>query len=388
MRIAVVRRRWLADGGGERFAAALAGALAERDHEVTIVSADWTSSGGPVRYDRVPTIRGRGQLAELLSFTLSAARRLRAGAYDLVQSHEKLLWQDVYRAGDGCHREWLHRRRRHNAGWRPRLAPFTPYHRLVLALERHALGRRHYRRIVANSERGRADLQRHYGVPAGDIRVVYNGVDLQRFTPARRESLREAVRSELEIPRDVLLLLFLGSGFERKGLAYLLRSVRALPDDVWVLVAGHDLHAEAYRALTERLGLAHRVRFVGALAEPERGYAAADVFVLPTIYEPFSNACLEALASGLPVITTRTNGVSEVLTGGLRDLVVEEPGDDAVLAARLRAVRDRDLRETLGREARRAAEQRPLARTIDEFIAVYRELGPVGECQRAPAARR
>ena len=388
MRIAVVRRRWTADGGGERFAATLAGALAERDHDVTIVSADWTSSGGPVRYERVPTIRGRGELLGLLSFTFGAARRLRAGRYDVVQSHEKLLWQDVYRAGDGCHREWLRLRRQHNDGWRPRLAPWTPYHRVLLALECYALGGGRYRKIVANSERGRSDLQRHYAVPPADVRVVYNGVDLDRFTPARRNALRDVARAQLAIPREVVLLLFLGSGFERKGLAYLLRSLRRVPDDVWALVVGHDLHAETYRALADRLGIAHRVRFPGAMAEPERGYAAADAFVLPTIYEPFSNACLEALASGLPVITTRTNGVSEIVTGGLRELVLDEPGDEAALASRIAALRERDLREALGREARQAAERRPLARAIDEFIAVYRELGPVGECQRAPAARR
>jgi UDP-glucose:(heptosyl)LPS alpha-1,3-glucosyltransferase len=388
MKIAVVRRRWVSDGGGERFAAALAGALADRGHDVTIVSSDWMSSNGPVRCERVPTIRGRGELLGLLSFTLGAAQRLRAGAYDLVQSHEKLLWQDVYRAGDGCHREWLRQRRRHRPGWRTRLAPWTPYHRLVLALEHHALGRRRYRKIIANSERGRTDLQRHYGVPAGDVRVVYNGVDLERFAPARRMALRDAARTQFEIPRDVVLLLFLGSGFERKGLAYLLRSLRVSPEDVWAVVVGHDLYADTYRALAERLGVARRVRFAGALAEPERAYAAADAFVLPTIYEPFSNACLEALASGLPVITTRANGASEIFTGGLRDLVVDEPGDEAALASRIAALRERDFREALGREARRAAEARPLSRAIDEFLAVYRELEPVGECQRAPAASR
>jgi UDP-glucose:(heptosyl)LPS alpha-1,3-glucosyltransferase len=388
MRIAVVRRRWVADGGGERFAAALAGALAERGHDVTIVSGDWTASGGPLRYARVPTIRGRGELVGLLSFTLGAARRLRTGAYDVVQSHEKLLWQDVYRAGDGCHREWLRQRGRHNRGWRARLAPWTPYHRAVLALERHALGHRRYRKIVANSERGRSDLQRHYAVPVADVDIVYNGVDLVRFAPVRQQADRDALRLRFEIPRDVPLLLFVGSGFERKGLAYLLRALRLAPEDVWVFVVGHDVHAERYRALAERLGVAGRVRFAGVLGEPERAYAAADAFVLPTIYEPFSNACLEALASGLPVITTRANGVSEIFTGGLRDLIVEEPGDDAALASRIAALCDRDRRDALGLEARRAAEQRPLARAIDEFLAVYGQLGPVREWQRAPAASR
>ena len=389
MRIAVVRRRWVADGGGERFAAALTGALVGRGHDVTIVSADWTSSAGPLRYVRVPAIRGRGELLSLLSFTFGAARQLRAGAYDVVQSHEKLLWQDVYRAGDGCHREWLRQRGRHNRSWRARLAPWTPYHRAVLALERHALGRRRYRKIVANSERGRADLHRHYAVPPSDVEVVYNGVDLARFAPARGTADRDALRARLEIPSDVPLLLFVGSGFERKGLAFLLRALRIAPDGVWLLVVGHDVHAERYRALAERLGVARHVRFAGALGEPERAYAAADAFVLPTVYEPFSNACLEALASGLPVITTRANGVSEILTGGLCDLLVEEPGDDAALASRIGAVRQRDRREALGREARRVAEQRPLARAIDEYVAVYGQLGPVQTtCQRAPAARR
>jgi len=383
MKIAVVRRRWIPDGGGERFTAALAEALAERGNDVTIVSAGWAPSEGPVRHQRIPIIADRGELLALLTFTLGAARALRGHPYDLIHSHEKLLWQDVYRAGDGCHREWLRQRRRHRPGWRTRLAPWTPYHRLVLALERRAIGGRRFRRIVANSERVRADLQRHYAVPSADIRVVHNGVDLHRFAPAHRTRLRDVVRADLEIPRDVVLLLFLGSGFERKGLTYLLRSLRDVPDGVWALVVGQDLHIDAYRELAAQLGVAGRVRFAGALREPERAYAAADAFVLPTIYEPFSNACLEAMASGLPVITTRGNGVSEIFTPALRDLVLDDASDEGALASRITALRDADARAALGREARRAAEVCSLDHAIDGFVAVYRELA---RCSKEPAA--
>jgi UDP-glucose:(heptosyl)LPS alpha-1,3-glucosyltransferase len=104
-------------------------------------------------------------------------------------------------------------------------------------------------------------------------------------------------------------------------------------------------------------------------------YAAADVLVLPTIYEPFSNACLEALASGLPVVTTRAAGVSELLPDRLDSLTLPSPSDHAAIAERLRRLRDPHERRVLGVEARAVAEARSLEIMADEFLEVYRTLG-------------
>jgi UDP-glucose:(heptosyl)LPS alpha-1,3-glucosyltransferase len=322
----------------------------------------------------VPVVE-QGEFLSLLSFTLNAHRHLRAAAYDLVQSHEKLLWQDVYRAGDGCHREWLRQRVLHRPSARRRLARLAPYHRLILALERHLLVRRRYRLIVANSARVEADLIRNYNVPREHIRVIRNAVDLERFHPDRRLRLRGPARARLGLPARAVVVLFMGTGFERKGLEYLLRALPASGDDIHALVVGRDGRAAWYQALARSLGIAERVRFAGSVADPEEAHAAADVFVLPTIYEPFSNACLEALATGVPVVTSCANGVSEILTGSLAALTLEDPSDHAALASRLRLLAETELREALGREARVAAESRPLERAVGEFLEVYRALG-------------
>jgi UDP-glucose:(heptosyl)LPS alpha-1,3-glucosyltransferase len=338
------------------------------------VSARWDGPAGPVAHRRVPSLEW-GELVSLLSFTVNAARQLRRGAYDLVQSHAKLLWQDVYRAGDGCHREWLRVRDACQTSLRPRRRRLSGVDRALLFLERALLTRRRYRLIVAISARVGADLIRHYAVPPEHIRVIYNGVDTERFHPAIRQERADAARRRLEVPAGALLALFMGRGFERKGLVHLLRALPDAGERVWLVVAGHDAEAERYRELARSLGIAERVRFLGPVPEPDSLYAAADVLVLPTLYEPFSNAGLEALACGLPVVATRAAGVSELLTGRLDALTLDDAADHAILAERLRRLLDPDERRALGADARAVAERRSLETMTGEFLEAYRSLG-------------
>ena len=177
------------------------------------------------------------------------------------------------------------------------------------------------------------------------------------------------------MPAGALLALFMGTGFERKGLIYLLRALPAAGEEIWLVVAGRDAEADRYRALARSLGVEGRVRFLGPVTLPEPIYAAADVLVLPTIYEPFSNACLEALASGLPVITTRAAGVSELLPDRLDSLTLAAADDHATLAERLRRLQDPGERRVLGADARAVAERRSLEVMTDEFLEAYRSLG-------------
>jgi UDP-glucose:(heptosyl)LPS alpha-1,3-glucosyltransferase len=377
MKLALVRRRWVLDGGGERFTALLAGGLARAGCAVTIVSARWAAPVGEVSHRRVPTVE-RGEFLSLLSFTVNAARHLRQADYDLVQSHAKLPWQDVYRAGDGCHREWLRQRAKHRASPCRHRRRLSSSDLLLLFLERILLTRRRYRLIVASSARVRADLIRHYDVPPSHIRVIYNGVDIQQFHPEAHRRLGEATRRRLEVPANALLILFMGTGFERKGLAHLLRALPAAGENTWLVVVGRDAETERYQALARALGVGGRVRFVGPVTDPEVAYAAADALALPTIYEPFSNACLEALASGLPVVTTRAAGASELLSGRLDALTVDSASDHEAIAERLRRLHDLHERRALGAEARTVAEGRSLETMAGEFLEVYRTLG-IGE---------
>jgi UDP-glucose:(heptosyl)LPS alpha-1,3-glucosyltransferase len=281
-----------------------------------------------------------------------------------VQSHERTLGQDVYRAGEGCHGAYLAAL----GGPRGRAA----YHRLLLALERRVFATTP--QVVAISQRGAAEIARLHGVPGDRLSVVYNGVDLTRFHPDHRHRLRAAARSEAGVPAAVWTALFAGSGFERKGLATALQALAAVGDrDTRLLVLGKG-DTRAYRDEAARLGVGERVAWLGPRPDVERWYAAADALVLPTRYEPFGNVHLEALASGLPVVTTTAAGGAEAVGDDAGAVV--PPGDAGAVAAALERLQAADAQRTAA-AARAAAEPFTYERQVAGFERVYRRLPAV-----------
>jgi UDP-glucose:(heptosyl)LPS alpha-1,3-glucosyltransferase len=159
----------------------------------------------------------------------------------------------------------------------------------------------------------KTEIVDRYGYPADKIDIVRNGVPLGqfRFDP----KLREESRDELKVKPDEIVLLFAGSGWERKGLRFAIAAMALCANrKMRLLVAGRG-NQRSYKA--------KRVQFLGEVPDPVRIYLAADIFILPTIYDPFSNACLEALACGLPVVTTRTNGFGEIIEDGVHGSMVD-----------------------------------------------------------------
>ena len=197
---------------------------------------------------------------------------------------------------------------------------------------------------IANSELGARGLREDYG--ASTVEVVYNGVDLERFRPDH--AARASLRSEMGVVGPVAV--FVGNDFVRKGLDV---ALAALPSDwaLWVVGTGKPPPAPA------------RVRFFGAQANPERFLQAADVLVLPTHYDPFANVCLEALACGVPVLTTRANGASEI---------VPEPWMIADDIPTLRAAFAR-INPSLGAACRAAAESFPQSRSFQRALELLVE---------------
>jgi UDP-glucose:(heptosyl)LPS alpha-1,3-glucosyltransferase len=357
VRLLVVARPFVFHGGVERATAGLVAALAERGHAVEVLSwGDQEPLPGVVaRRLALPPLPGALRALALAWLVRALTRRRR---WDVVQSHERTLGQDVYRAGEGCHRAYLEA----VAAPRARLA----YHRVQLALERRVF--RTTPEVVAISRAGAAEIARLYAVPAARLTVVYNGVDLERFHPRRRARERAGARAEAGLPDRAFTLLFVGSGFARKGLATALEALARLSDRASRLVVlGRDREAP-YRALAARLGVADRVTWLGARPDVERWYAAADVLVLPARYEPFGNVHLEALASGLPVVTSRVAGGAEALTPGCGAAV--EPGDPAALAGALERLREAPA-PALEAAARSAAEPFTFARQVAALEAVY-----------------
>jgi UDP-glucose:(heptosyl)LPS alpha-1,3-glucosyltransferase len=363
MKIGLVCRPFSFHGGVETATAGLLDALAREGHAVELISTGRQPDvpGVPVR--RVRVLRHPPAL-RLLSFALAAEREAARHGYDLVQSHERALRQDLYRAGEGCHRGYLAA-----MGRRPGV---NPYHRLVCALERRIFERRAARHVVAIARRGADEITRLYGTPAADLTVIYNGVDLERFHPEQRARHRAVARAALGIPEDAWTLLFVGSGFERKGLGPLVEAFGRLPDPHRRLVVAGKGDVPRYQRLAARLGIGERVIWMGPVPEVERLYAAADAVALPARYEPFGNVHLEALAAGVPVLTSVHAGGAEVVRPGDNGWVVEAVEAEPI-ARGLAALREPPAGGWAAR-ARASVERFTYAAQAQAFTAVYRRL--------------
>ncbi len=363
MRLLVIARPFVFHGGVERATAGLVAALREHGHEIEILCPPGQAPVAGVTIRRLP-LPPLPATVRVLAFAAAARVAVAGGRWDVIQSHERTLRQDIYRAGEGCHRGYLATRE-------PRGGRGL-YHRVVLALERRTLTSTPW--IVAIARRGKQEVEALYGVNPERVTVVYNGVDLERFHPRNRDRHRATTRAETGLPAGAWALLFIGSGFERKGLAQAIGALGALRDRHSRLMVVGKGDPAAYRALAERLGVAARVCWLGARPDPERWYAAADVLVLPARYEPFGNVHLEALASGLPVIASPAAGGSELIEPGRNGAVVDPTKPEAI-AAEIERLRDAAVVETTA-AARRSAEPFTYAAQVAGFERLYRRCAP------------
>jgi len=366
MKIAIIRKKYTFHGGAEGFSQTLITQLAEAGNEIHIYAMQW--EGNPeknVFFHNVPALTAIS-FSRDLSFALLSRFLLKKQHYDIIQSHDKTLYQDIYRAGDGCHIEWL-RKRWKRTGLPGKLSMLlNPYHWLILGLERSIFTRHRYRKIIAISGMVKRDITKNYPVSADDIVVIYNPVDLEKFHPANRDKYRQEIREQYGLGEKDFVGLFVGSGFERKGVRYLIEAAEMLEEPVTIMIVGKGAGAK-YQGIIKN----QRVIFCGPQQRIERYYAAADAFVFPTLYEPFGNVHLEALASGLPVITTQASGASEIIENGVNGFVVQGPEDTRAIAAGMKKLYDGNMRHAMGIEARSLAEKFTFKRYTDEIMKLY-----------------
>jgi UDP-glucose:(heptosyl)LPS alpha-1,3-glucosyltransferase len=259
---------------------------------------------------------------------------LRAGRDNVVFSLEYGPDCDIYRAGDGVHELNVRRRFRGSRRWM-----FNPWHWVAPRLERKCL--ESARVIIANSNLVKSLLAGTYPHLTERVVTIYNGFDPAVFHAVQRS--KAAVREELGLPVAGTMLLLSGSGFVRKGLAHcieLLARLRREPGPhgaAYLVVIGKG-DAKPFQEKMQALNVVDSVRLIGAVDNPQTYYQAADFMVLPTRHDPFSNACLEALACGCPVLTSVENGAAEIIrpdTG----FIFEGRYDDAELAAAVAFIR-------------------------------------------------
>jgi UDP-glucose:(heptosyl)LPS alpha-1,3-glucosyltransferase len=373
MRVALVRYRYSPHGGAERYADSLAEGLASAGAEVRILSAEWQGSPGKGFSVETIAVPRRPSPVRLFLFADRVRAWARANPGWLLFSFERIPGAEVYRAGDGCHAEWLIRKRPlRPLSWR--LDYLRPFHLSSLVLEQKTFYSETLRAVIAISQMVKQDILRHFGIPGEIISVVYNGVDLTRFPVERKAEARDSLRRRFGLGPEETVFLYAGSGFARKGVRTLARAAgrvaaKGIPFRL-VLVGKGDPGQYFFESGPAR----GRLLFTGPSMEVEEYFLGADAFVFPTLYEPFGSVCLEAMAACLPVVTTRFSGASEILCDGDTGFVLADPLDDAALADRMERLCRMDLRVKMGAASRKRAESFSREKNIRETLAVLAEV--------------
>jgi len=338
------------DGGTERFVHGFARWLLAHDQAVRVLAVAAPQPVDGAEVELLP-VHARGR-ARKLSALASAAAGIERRDLDVLLGFVRAGRPDIYRAGGGSHRAWMARLGRPALDLLGRSgdAVEARLDDAVLAAARV---------VVANSQLALDDLVAYSAVPREKLVLVRNGVDLRRFRP-------QALPRLLPAPTA----LFLGNGWARKNLAAALHALSLLPD-LHLAVAGGERRPGRWRKLARKLGVHDRVRWLGTVPRPEELLPRVDALVLPTRYDPCANACLEAMAAGLPVVTTATNGAHEVLPESW--LTVQDPDDAPALATALeRAL----LEEGLGARCRLAAEALPDHGAFAALFRIAQDLAP------------
>jgi len=374
LNIALVHMRYSWTGGTERYLRQIAEYLVAEGHDVSIVCRS-------VRGDRIPGVRfverrgfALGGAWRQWAFAKSVERHVREASYDVVYGLGKTWTHDVIRLGGGLHQTYLEHA--HDAT-RSRFDRLTRKgalkHRLALRIEARALAPGAFRRIVTNSNMVKRDVLQRHGVQDEAVTVVYNGVNPERFDRARHERAAADLRRELGFSRDDVIVLFLGTGYGRKGLGPTIEAFAMIAKDYLntrLMVVGFDSQIERYKDTAASLGVADRIRFLGGRSDAEVCYAASDLYVLPTLYDPFANSTLEAMASGLPAITTTANGASELIAPDVHGTVLEDGADVRRLSEALKTWMDDRKRGAAQERVRALALEYTMERTARESALV------------------
>ncbi|MEE9396879.1 MAG: glycosyltransferase family 4 protein [Methylococcales bacterium] len=374
-KIALVRQEQMeGDGGAQAIIDIILDALgSESSIDVSLLCRHWEAEI-PDTHKVILDPPYRGRIAKIKTFNHIVKDYLNTHHFDLVQSHERFSDCDIFRAGDGVHKVWLEQKARLLNPLSKAWLFQTPYHKSLMAEEKKMFESSHLRAVICNSKMVGDEILEHFDIAPKKIKIIHNGVDIERFHPKNRSHAKKT-RHALGIPEECLLFIFPGSGFERKNLITVIRALSHLPENIHTMIVGRDKWQRRYERLANKTNIGHRVHFLGAQKRermPEL-YAAADALILPTLYDPFPNVIFEAMATGLPCITSPKCGAAIIIQDNKAGRIVDAL-NEVELAGAMTAYESENTRNEEGKAARTVAEQFTIQRMRKEFIRLYRDL--------------
>jgi UDP-glucose:(heptosyl)LPS alpha-1,3-glucosyltransferase len=301
MKVAILKGHLGPGGGLEKTTLRLARRFADHGCVVTILTTGQPPSLPGILCHSFGA-KKRWSYQQLLHFDKACQEWLLKNPQDVVFGMERNASQTHYRAGSGVHAAYLQRRELTDPFWKRLSFKFNPLHRRLLNLENQCFTGT--KLIFTNSEMVKREISLFYEVPSSKIEVVHNGAPYEEWKKAFEESCL--------LRRKEFQFLFVGNGFRRKGLHFLLQGLSLLPQaDLKLVVVGKDKEMDHFQRFAKKLKV--NAQFVGPQNEIVPFYQQSDSLVIPSTYDPFAGVTTEALAMGLFVVSSKYNGGSEVL---------------------------------------------------------------------------
>lgn len=364
-----------ARGGAERYTIDLASGLRGRGHEVALVASSF-GEGCRAPGDVLLDAGGATRAGRYSRFLDELDRHLDATAYDAVHAMLPVRRCDLYHPHAGVAADAVKTAHlKHDGPLRQALARtanrLNRRRQKLAAVERELLGGDAPPVVLCLSEYVKRVVRKHYALPQHRLATLFNAVDLDKFDPATRPQAGQQTRERFGLGPDRILGLMIAHDFERKGLPQAIRAVQQAKDTRLALLVVGKQDPKPYQQLAQREGVADRVIFAGAIEDPYTVYRAADFFVLPTRHDPCSLVVLEALAMGLPVISTVFNGASEVMVPGEHGFVLKDPADVDALAAAMRRMLDPENRRAMSNACLHLRPALSYEHHLDQLLALY-----------------
>lgn len=369
-----------ARGGCETYVASIARRLVREGHTVHLYARRWDEAALPpgMNYHRLVLPRVPHFLRPWV-FSAACAKALHNEHHDVSIGFDKIWGADVLYPQGGLYvASSDHNLLKHRSEWKRSLTRwmkrFDPTFWSFRWLEQKQYSPRHRPLIIAISEMVRGHFTKYYGIRPEDLRVVHIATDPARFLESDRPRQRAEWRSRWQIGAEENVALFVGMNYRLKGLEPLLRSVRLLPSSVpfRLLVVGSN-DTRAYESLARQIGVADRVRFLGYCPDVRNAYFASDFLVHPTFYDPCSHVVPEAMACGLPVISTQYNGATELMRVPQTGYVIDDPHDHKHLAWCMTQMFDAERRKECAHAGREVASRWTYEDHYDKLMNVLSE---------------
>ncbi len=372
LKIAVLIRRFITTGGAERYAVEVSKRLAMQ-HDVHVFAHEWHCENDTnITFHKVPRLLFKPGFINQLLFSYFTRRSL-DDSFDIIHTHERVTHFDVLTIHCPCYRGFITYRK---GFWRKVMVWLSVVislrHLAYLWIEKKQFACGKNRLFIAVSENIKKDVRANYFLTEEDFGIAYPGVNMNQYKKVNTRENRERQRSNLGIDNNNIVILFVGTEFKRKGLEALLKGVAAMgKDNIKLLVAGGG-KPRKYLKLAKRLGIEKNVVFLGLVKNIEDTYAMADIYVLPTLSDPFAMAPLEAMASGIPTIMSSPEyaGSAEHIKNG-EALLLENPDDPLEIKKCLYKLMDQNYRMSLSEKGYKLTRKLTWEKTTEDTLDVF-----------------